>query len=422
MKRGPLDTVWTALVLLVGAGLAGGLGACEVTIPSSPANGSGGSQNLPAQGGAGGSTAAGQGGQAQAAGGATGIAGATGSGGVGSGGKIGGAGAGGAVTGGGGRLGAAGATGAGGAASADQVFSQCRFHFGTLDTVAKSSPTIIAQLDFFTPGWMGSSDTFNMQGVCNDAKAGGVLGNQVPMIVSYVAAFYAKRHDNLKDCNAPGAQQDLCVVGAGYINQNLAAIVAIYETYAQGFAGCYGTTRPIIFMMEPDYYQYTISSQTQPWTPAFAGQTMSQFVGAIKKHLPNAVFSLDISPWVGPNNGGDNGKSWYSNFDMSLFTFLNTSGGGTDASAVKIRAGNDMTWAGVSQVTGKLILADTGYGVNGGPAGPDTAWDAPANINARIADGVVSISQYNPITATTNNWGNTIAAVRPQLNAPSRCP
>jgi len=72
----------------------------------------------------------------------------------------------------------------------------------------------------------------------------------------------------------------------------------------------------------------------------------------------------------------------------------------------------------VNQVTGKPIMADTGYGVNGSSAGPDAAWDTPANINARIDDGVVSISQYNPAT----NWGNTISGVRPQLKAPRYCP
>jgi hypothetical protein len=190
-----------------------------------------------------------------------------------------------------------------------------------------------------------------------------------------------------------------------------------HAIYAQGFAGCYGTTRPIIFMMEPDFYQYTGGSQSSPWSPAHAGQVMSQFVNAVKKHLPNAVFSMDISPWVAPNNGSDNGKSWYSNFDMKLFTFINTSGGGTDAANVKIRSSNNMTWAGVHQVTGKPILADTGYGVNGSSAGPDPAWDNAININARMADGVVAISQYNP----ASSWGSTISSVRSQLKAPSSC-
>jgi hypothetical protein len=103
---------------------------------------------------------------------------------------------------------------------------------------------------------------------------------------------------------------------------------------------------------------------------------------------------------------------------MSLFTFINTSGGGTDANSTLIRTTNTMTWAGVHQVTGKPILADTGYGAAGAPAGEDPNWDVAANINARIADGVISISQYNP----TSSWGNTISGIRSQLNTPSICP
>ena len=90
--------------------------------------------------------------------------------------------------------------------------------------------------------------------------------------------------------------------------------------------------------MEPDWYQYTGSSQTQPWTAAQAGQYMSQLVDALKTNLPNARFSMDVSPWVGPSNGSDNGAQWFSNFDMSLFTFVNTSGGGTNANTAKIRS------------------------------------------------------------------------------------
>src|SRR5690606_40158385 len=101
---------------------------------------------------------------------------------------------------------------------------------------------------------------------------------------------------------------------------------------------------------------------------------------AMKEHLPNAYFSMDISPWVPPDNGSDNGANWYSNFNMSLFHFINTSGGGTEADNTKIRSTNNMTWAGVHGVTGKEILADTGYGVNGASEGHDDVWDNPQNI------------------------------------------
>jgi len=333
------------------------------------------------------------------------------------------AGGGGGVPGAGGRAGVGGGvTGTGGAPASGKVFPQCRFHFGAIDTIAKASSAMIPQLDFFTPGWMGQKDTFDMSSVCTEANSGGALANQVPVIVAYVAAFYVKRHSGLCDCNVTtcGANNDLCHLGAADINSNLTNIINVYKSYAQGLASCYGTTRPLIFEMEPDFYQYTLagtSGQTQPWTAAQAGTIMSQFVNAIKASLPNAVFSMDISPWVAPSDGKDNGATWYANFDMSLFTFINTSGGSTDAATAKIR-GDAMTWAGVSQVTGKPILADTGYGVNGGSAGADPAWDTPANINARMADGVVSISQYNP----ASTWGTTISGIRSQLNTPRTCP
>ncbi len=366
------------------------------------------------KGGAGGTTNGGTTNGGSGSGGAS--KGGTGSGGAGNGGT----GAGGTGKGGAGSGGASGGTGSGGTTSTGNTFSQCRFHFGTIDSKAKSGGTaMISQLDFFTPGWM-QGEAFDQAYVCTEGNAGGALANQVPVVVAYISAAYVKRHFGLCDCNVTtcGANNDLCHAGAQYISQNLTAIVNAYKSYSQGYASCYGTTRPIIFEMEPDWYQYTNSSQTQPWSATQAGQIMGQLVAALKSSLPNARFSMDASPWVGPNNGTDNGAQWYSNFNMSLFTFVNTSGGGTNANTAKIRSSNNMTWAGLSQVTGKPILADTGYGANGVSAGHDPNWDVVANINARMADGVVSIAQYNPNT----NWGSTISSIRSQLNTPKFCP
>ena len=399
----------------------------------SGATGSGGSSGTGGSGETGGSSGvggmmgtggSGKGGQGGGAGGAVGKGGSTGTGGTTT--TTGGtSGKGGAIGTGGTTIGTGGITGTGGAMAADQMFDPCRFHFGTIDSVAKANPSMIPQIDFFTPGWMGQKDTFDMSYVCTEANAGGALANKVPVIVAYVAAFYVKRHSGLCDCNVTtcGANNDLCHYGAADITNNLTNIVNVYKSYAQGFAGCFGTTRPIVFEMEPDFYQYTYTGiETAPWTFAQAGQIMSQFVAAVKTYLPNAAFSMDISPWVGTNNntggdGSDNGKNWYSYFDMSQFTFINTSGGGTDAATATIR-GDKMTWAGVNQVTGKPILADTGYGVGGSPSGPDPAWDNVTNINARIANGVIGISQYN----AASNWGSTISANRSQLNIPRYCP
>ena len=278
---------------------------------------------------------------------------------------------------------------------------------------------MISQLDFFTPGWMGTNgDNFDQGYVCEEGKQGAVLGNLVPVVVSYIAAGYVKRHHNLCDANVSGCSGgDLVKNGAQYIAQDWSAILTEYKSFAAGYASCWGTTRPIIFEMEPDWYQYTISNQTAPWSAAQAGSRMTELVDALKASLPNARFSLDVSPWVDAN-GSDNGRAWYSNFDMSLFTFVNTSGGGTNANTTKIRSSNEMTWSGLNSVTGKPILADTGYGANGMSAGHDPNWDAVANVNSRISDGVISIAQYNP----NSNWGTTISGIRSQLNKPKYCP
>ena len=304
---------------------------------------------------------------------------------------------------------------------AGQVFGSCRFHFGTLDSVAKpAGASLISQIDMFTSGWIGSSSSFNLQSVCTDTNSGGALAGKVPALVAYIISFTARGAPGwcLSDCNANNATctpaSDLCTKGADYIRQNFTSLVLPrYTAFAQGFANACGKTRPIIWEMEPDYYQYYAAAQGggtrgQPGGPLSvqeAANYMSQMVQAVRSVLPNAIFSMDISPWM-PNNGA----AWYPSFTLSDFTFISTSGGNTAANNTLIRSGNAMTWAGVHMVTGKPILADTGYGT---PMGPDANWDSPANINARISDGVAGITQYAP---TGSTWGATISTDRSQLN------
>ena len=296
-----------------------------------------------------------------------------------------------------------------------QVFPECRFHYGTIDSFAQQGgATLAAQLDMFTSGWIGSG-TGLTQSVCKETNTGGILYGKVPALVSYIIAFTGRSAPGYctADCNANNAgctpASDLCTKGAAWIRAGFTStILPEYKQYAQGFATSCGTARPMIWEMEPDYYQYVDTAQGgDPLTGAEAANYMLQMTQAVKAILPNAAFSMDISPWE-PNNG----CAWYAFFDMTQFTFVSTSGGGTLANSANIRAGEN-TWAGVHQCSGKPILADTGYGAAGGSAGPDPAWDVAANINARIANGVISITQYNP-NATT--WAATIAATRPSLN------
>ena len=102
---------------------------------------------------------------------------------------------------------------------------------------------------------------------------------------------------------------------------------------------------------------------------------------------------------------------------MNLFTFINTSGGGTRPAPPNIR-GDKMTWAGVSQVDREAHPGGHRLRRERLVGGPDAAWDSAANINARMNDGVISIIQYNP----SSSWGSTISSVRAQLNTPPFCP
>ena len=99
---------------------------------------------------------------------------------------------------------------------------------------------------------MGYQSTFDQTYVCNDVN--GILSGKVPVVVSYVAAFYSKRLGRC-DCNVNscGANNNLCVHGANDIKQGISQILDIYRSYAQGYANCFGTTKPIIFEMESPF-------------------------------------------------------------------------------------------------------------------------------------------------------------------------
>jgi hypothetical protein len=272
----------------------------------------------------------------------------------------------------------------------------------------------------FTSGWIGSGIGLTTS-VCKETATGGQLYGKVPALVSYIIGFSGRSAPGycMADCNANNAgcapASDLCTKGAAYIRADFTSVILPeYQQYAQGFATDCGTARPMIWEMEPDYYQYYDAAQGgDPLTGAEAANYMLQMTQAVKAILPNAFFSMDISPWE-PSPGG---CAWYAYFNMSQFSFVSTSGGDTLAASTAIRSGED-TWAGVHQCSGKPILADTGYGAAGVSSGYDPNWDVAANINARIADGVVSITQYNPNSnQTAAAWGGIIAATRPSLNA-----
>jgi hypothetical protein len=293
---------------------------------------------------------------------------------------------------------------------AGKVFGACRFHFGEDHAQFKSSPQ--AEVEYVT-AWAGSSEDFNLADLFTDCKAGGVAAGRLPVIYGYIIAFTARRDQNLQDCNVTSGSS-LCTAGAAYMRDHFTdRILAQYKKYATGVASAWGTTNPVIWLMEPDYYQYASDSRQSggPLTFQQAGDYMHQIVTAVKAILPNAVFSMDISPWMSATTM----TQWVAAFQMGDFAFMNTSAGATLANSSDIRAGQ-LTWAQVYNATQKPIIADASYGGSSQPH--DANWDNATNLNARIAEGVTAISHV----VVPSNWSSTITSLRSQLGTPAKCP
>lgn len=297
------------------------------------------------------------------------------------------------------------------ALAAHAQLDPCRFNFGAGWSGLNSN---YAQQTSFVTIWAGSDEDWNQYWIGDMLKAckpGGKLAGKTPVFYSYIIAFTARRDLNLKDCDV--GTPNLCQQGANYIRQRKSRIVAQYEKYASETAKAWGTQDRILWMMEPDYYQYASGSSQEGGPLSFqeAGALMGELVAIVRKHLPNAVFSMDISPWI------PNAATWFGAFKMADFAYMNTSGGRTDADDARIRRENPMTWKSVRDLTGKRIIADDGYGVGGTSTGHDDSWDVPANLNARIDDGVFAIGQASP----KPDWNNVITSTRGQLKAIANC-
>jgi hypothetical protein len=297
-----------------------------------------------------------------------------------------------------------------------EVFDTCRFHFGMDHHQWTKNP--VAEVEYLS-AWVGSGEEYNLGLMFEDFKPGAEAEHLLPVLYGYVIAFTSRRDQGLCDCNVTcqTSSENLCTAGARYLRGHLYdRVIPQYEKYARGVAADYGTEKPVIWLMEPDYYQYATpgSQKNEPLSFAEAGQAMSAIIAAIKAILPNSVFSLDVSPWMTQAVFTE----WISHFPMEEFTFMNTSGGATRGDLPNIRQGQ-LTWSFVSQATGKPIIADASYCGGDECPGPvhDDRWDEPGNLNARIRDGVVAITHV----MAPERWNQTIASLRGELDLPEHC-
>lgn len=303
-------------------------------------------------------------------------------------------------------------------------FETCKFNYGAAWQAASATEEHYDGLDYIAV-WLGDNAYYNtgfeekMLEMCLEVGA-------TPMVYGYVIAEFGKDM-GLSDCDV-ASDSTHCTHGAEIIrNYFQDSILNRYQAYAEGFRDrlledydeAYVDTFKTIWLIEPDYYQYSVSGSEQKLAydsieqvnggipDSLMGVYFAQIVDTIKAYLPGAKIAIDISPWI------EEPEAWYANFDLSIVDYASTSGGRTLPGSTKIRSSNDMTWAGIAELLNKPVMADAGYDAGGAGTGHAKAWDIPANINARIADGVIGVMQMDAAL----DYPSRVDTIRPQVTA-----
>lgn len=314
-------------------------------------------------------------------------------------------------------------------------FSPCQFNFGAGWQAAHEDSSFYAGLDYISV-WLGDNDFFNsFESRMFDMTR---IVHATPMIYAYVIAEFGKDH-GLVDCDIKDSDGNFkvpnhCTEGANIIREFFQdSILYRYREYASGFRDLIETypnmdpdTVQFIWLIEPDFYQYSVSGSEQhaQYTSSDAmrqngggipdsmmGVYFSQIVDTIRAYLPASKIAIDISPWANDQ------AAWYSNFDLSIVDYASTSGGRTSAASERIKASDKATWAGIFQLLGKPILADAGYDAGGYGTGYNKAWGKIENINARIANGVIGVTQMD----ADSLYHVRVTIARPQLSSIPGC-
>jgi hypothetical protein len=249
----------------------------------------------------------------------------------------------------------------------------------------------------FMSFWIGS-----------EARADGTLGscsacrwltnqvapsNLIPVFYAYIIGFYG--HVNgLPDGNVNPNGPNLTTGGANLIRNNRAKIVSMYGSYAQQ-AHTAWPTKPLVWLLEGDFVQYTGTTQANPLSYTELAQLAEDITCAIKANMPNAVVAINHSTW---NANNVTNAYWAAmatvNYDMAWTSGSGNANGfyGTGTTATSYN-GTTATYAYLHRITGRTILVDTSFGLSA--TGDSWSNIGAANVNARIADGVVAVNVTN---------------------------
>ncbi len=186
--------------------------------------------------------------------------------------------------------------------------------------------------------------------------------NKIPIFYSHMIASEAFLLKNLHECNT-GAKPNLCQHGAQFLRTHREHILNRYLHYALSIADKIGRSAFCVFLIEPDFYQYYGSAEQKGG--AVTGEEMrslfDEIAKIVREHLPNAAISWDVSAWLSEEEM----TKWWSYFSNSTqIDFVHTSSGESRADIEEVQVGQ-LKWKFISELTGKRIIADTGYGEKG---------------------------------------------------------
>lgn len=227
--------------------------------------------------------------------------------------------------------------------------------------------------------------------------------DKIPYLYLYVIAGNARKDWGLQDCNvgAP-VQKTLCYNGANYVRNNTQKISNVYQNMANNIKTIYGTSKPILLHLEPDFFQYhqQQSNQNYPLSLQESWDNMNLWTSSIKNILPNASLVMDISPWI---HYSENFSTWsrgFNNFDYAGLVGgkFNADGDGSIPNGI-----NGISYSEMSKQTGKKLIVNTAHGAGGSPLDYNYSWTVPATLVDRWNDGVVAVLQSNHDNFTLAN-------------------
>jgi hypothetical protein len=263
----------------------------------------------------------------------------------------------------------------------------------------------------FASKWVGYET--NLETTCDGCswlRQNFAGSSTVPVYIAYFIAYRANLEGDLGDCNTDFDGQNLCNGGAQWIRSNRARIISIYQSYAERSREAF-PDRPVVWLIDPDFIQYTYDEQSSPLSYAELGDLATDIICTVKAAMPNAVIALNHSSWI----RDDVLTGYWGAMPMDAVDLVHTTGmanvpGGyiNDGDA---EGREDGTYRFLHELTGKPLLVDTSFGVS---TQANTWSSATASVlNQRIADGVSAVL-INPMPG---NYQSQISTLAPQLDS-----